>query len=35
MALPKKIKKTLDLSPVKTGYDRRVELLDKTMWLTA
>jgi hypothetical protein len=29
MALPKKIKKTLDLSPVKTGYDRRVELLDK------
>ena len=29
MALPKKIKKTLDLKPVKTGYDRRVELLDK------
>jgi len=29
MALPKKIKKTLDLEPVKTGYDRRVELLDK------
>ena len=29
MALPKKIKKTLDLDPVKTGYGRRVELLDK------
>jgi hypothetical protein len=29
MALPKKIKKTLNLDPVKTGYDRRVELLDK------
>jgi hypothetical protein len=28
MALPKKIKKTLDLSPEKTGYGRRVELLD-------
>ncbi len=29
MALPKKIKKTLDLEPVETGYGRRVELLDK------
>ena len=28
MALPKKIKKTLDLYPTKTGYDRRVELLE-------
>jgi len=28
MALPKKIKKTLNLYPEKTGYDRRVELLD-------
>lgn len=28
MALPKKIKKTLDLIPKKTGYDRRKELLD-------
>jgi hypothetical protein len=28
MALPKKIKKTLDLIPKKTGYERRVELLE-------
>jgi len=28
MALPKKIKKDLNLYPVKTGYERRVELLD-------
>jgi len=28
MALPKKIKNTLDLIPKKTGYERRVELLE-------
>ena len=28
MGLPKKIKKDINLYPIKTGYDRRVELLD-------
>lgn len=27
--LPKKVKKNIDLTPVKTGYDRRVELFEK------
>jgi hypothetical protein len=27
--LPKKVKKNINLSPVKTGYDRRVELFEK------
>ena len=28
MALPKKIKKTIDLIPKKTGLERRIQLLD-------